>query len=76
MTRRSRNASAVPAYAALPNVSLVHLVQTAEYNVQLIAVEQRSRQSCLNVLHGLGLKLVLGLELFRRLTEIVSTALH
>jgi len=49
---------------------------TTGYNVQLIAVEQRSRQSGLNVLYGLGLKLILGLELFRRLTEIVSTPLH
>jgi hypothetical protein len=40
----------------------------AQPNLQFVAVEQRSRQSCLDVLHSLCLELILGLELFRRLT--------
>ena len=39
----------------------------AQPNLQFVAVEQRSRQSCLDVLHSLRLELILGLELFRRL---------
>ena len=48
-------------------VSTIHPVSTIRPNIQLIAVEQRSRKSCLDVLHGLRLELVLGLELFCRL---------
>jgi hypothetical protein len=43
-------------------------------NLQFIAVEKRSRQRGLNVLHGLRLKLILGTEPLRRLPEyVVST---
>ena len=44
-------------------------------NLQLVAVEQRSRQSCLDVLHSLRLELILGLEFFRRLAVRRSLAL-
>jgi hypothetical protein len=43
-------------------------------NVQFIAVEKRSRQRGLDVLHSLRLELILGLEALRRLPKrIVRT---
>lgn len=48
-------------------------------DIQLIAIEQRPRQSRLNVLHGLGLEFIFGLEFFRRLypsREETGTSLH
>lgn len=57
------------------SVSPIQLPSTAQCDVQLIAVEQRSRQRRLNVLHSLRLKLVLSLELLRRLTSTTSLAL-
>ena len=47
----------------------------AQPNLQFVAVEQRSRQSCLNVLHSFRLELILGLELFSRLAVRRSLAL-
>lgn len=53
----------------------IHAAVISRSNLQLIAVEQRSRQSCLDVLHSLRLELILGLELFRRLIAQILLAL-
>lgn len=60
-TRHCQQVSIIPAAVVRPNS-------------QLVAVEQRSRQSCLNVLHSFRLELILGLEFFRRLiAQEIST---
>lgn len=53
MIRRSRNARAVPEYAALKGVSNAPKIQTM--NIQLITIKQRSRQSGLDMSDNFGL---------------------
>lgn len=56
-------------------VSIFQPASISRPNSQLVAVEKRSRQSCLDVLHSFRLELIFGLELFRRLIAQTPLAL-